>query len=88
MLSGSSRLYAAFAVLQIAGWLIAIAGLYYRIPVLHRIAAPASSLLALEAAAVAGLYRFLFTRGPLWKICTSDDPRMGAATTKTVDPMP
>jgi cellulose synthase/poly-beta-1,6-N-acetylglucosamine synthase-like glycosyltransferase len=88
VLSGSSRLYAAFAVLQIAGWLIAIVGLYYRIPVLHRIAAPASALLVLKAAAVAGLYKFLFTRGPLWKIWTSDDPKRGAATTKTVDPKP
>ena len=70
-LSGSSRLYAAFAILQICGWLIAIAGLRYRIPVLHRIAAPASALLVLKAAAVAGLYRFLFTRGPLWKIWIS-----------------
>ena len=87
-LSGASRLYAAFAVLQIVGWLIAIAGLYYRIPMLHRIAAPASALLVLKAAAVAGLYRFLFTRGPLWKIWTSGDPKMGDATTKTVDPQP
>ncbi|HME59294.1 MAG TPA: glycosyltransferase family 2 protein [Terracidiphilus sp.] len=70
-LSGSSRLYAAFAILQICGWLMAIAGLRYRIPVLHRIAAPASALLVLEAAAIAGLYRFLFTRGPLWKIWIS-----------------
>ena len=87
-LSDNSRLYAAFAVFQIAGWLIAIAGLYYRIPVLHRIAAPASAILVLKAAAVAGLYRFLFTRGPLWKIWNSVDPKMGAATTKTVDPRP
>jgi hypothetical protein len=36
--------------------------------VLHRIAAPASALLVLNASAVAGLYTFLFTRGPLWKI--------------------
>jgi cellulose synthase/poly-beta-1,6-N-acetylglucosamine synthase-like glycosyltransferase len=87
-LSGGSRLYAAFAVLQIAGWLVAIAGLRYRIPVLHRITAPASALLVLKAAAVAGLYRFLFTRGPLWKIWTSDDTEAGSTTTKTVDPKP
>jgi cellulose synthase/poly-beta-1,6-N-acetylglucosamine synthase-like glycosyltransferase len=70
-LSRSSLPYMAFAVLQIFGWLLAIAGLRYKIPVLHRIAAPASALLVLKAAAVAGLYRFLFTRGPLWKIWTS-----------------
>jgi cellulose synthase/poly-beta-1,6-N-acetylglucosamine synthase-like glycosyltransferase len=70
-LSRGSLPYTAFAVLQIIVWLVAIAGLRYKIPVLHRIAAPASALLVLKAAAVAGLYRFLFTRGPLWKIWTS-----------------
>jgi glycosyltransferase involved in cell wall biosynthesis len=68
VLSAHSVFYAAFAALQIAGWTIAIAALRYRIPGLHRIAAPASALLMLNAAAVAGLYKFLFTRGPLWKI--------------------
>jgi cellulose synthase/poly-beta-1,6-N-acetylglucosamine synthase-like glycosyltransferase len=84
-LSGGSRLYAAFAVLQIFGWLLALAGLRYRIPVLHRIAAPASALLALKAAAVAGLYRFLFTRGPLWKIWTSREPEKRATTAETAN---
>ena len=79
-LSGKSPLNAAFAVLQIFGWLIALAGLRYRIPVLHRIAAPASALLALNAAAVAGLYSFLFTRGPLWKIWTSHEPEKRTTT--------
>ncbi len=40
----------------------------YRIPLLNRIATPASAMLVLNVAAVAGLYKFLFTRGPLWKI--------------------
>ena len=57
------------------GWAVAIAGLRYRIPVLHRIAAPASALLVLNAAAVVGLYKFLFTRGPLWKIWNSSNLR-------------
>jgi cellulose synthase/poly-beta-1,6-N-acetylglucosamine synthase-like glycosyltransferase len=87
-LSGGSRLYAAFAALQIAGWLVAIAGLYYKIPLLHRIAAPASALLVLKAAAVAGLYKFLFTRGPLWKIWISDDKEAGATTSNTVNLKP
>jgi glycosyltransferase involved in cell wall biosynthesis len=71
-LSTGSLLFAAFAVLQIFYWTIAIAALRYRIPALHRVAAPASALLTLEAAAVVGLYRFLFTRGPLWKIWNSE----------------
>jgi cellulose synthase/poly-beta-1,6-N-acetylglucosamine synthase-like glycosyltransferase len=82
-LSLGSLPYTAFAVLQIFGWLVAIAGLRYRIPVLHRIAAPASALLALKAAAVTGLYLFLFTRGPLWKIWTSHKQDAGAATPET-----
>jgi cellulose synthase/poly-beta-1,6-N-acetylglucosamine synthase-like glycosyltransferase len=87
-LSRSSLPYMAFAVLQIFGWLVAIAGLRYKIPVLHRIAAPASALLVLKAAAVAGLYRFLFTRGPLWKIWTSRKQDARAATPGTGNIVP
>jgi cellulose synthase/poly-beta-1,6-N-acetylglucosamine synthase-like glycosyltransferase len=85
-LSGSSLLYAAFAAVQIFGWALALAALRYRVPVLHRIAAPASALLVLEAAAVVGLYRFLFTRGPLWKIWNSNKPSASAAGSETVNP--
>ncbi len=60
--------FAIFGLLQTGVWFIAALALRVRIPVLHRIAAPASALLVLNAAAVAGLYTFLFTRGPLWKI--------------------
>jgi cellulose synthase/poly-beta-1,6-N-acetylglucosamine synthase-like glycosyltransferase len=73
-LSRASLIYAAIAALQICFWTIAIAALRYRIPLLHRVAAPASALLVLKAAAVVGLYRFLFTRGPLWKIWNSYRP--------------
>jgi cellulose synthase/poly-beta-1,6-N-acetylglucosamine synthase-like glycosyltransferase len=82
-LARGSLFYRTFAALQIFGWAVAIAGLRYRIPLLHRIAAPASALLVLLAAAVAGLYKFLFTRGPLWKIWTSRDTREQATTSKT-----
>jgi poly-beta-1,6-N-acetyl-D-glucosamine synthase len=57
-----------FAGLQLAFWLMAAIALKARIPVIHRIASPASALLVLNAAAIAGLYKFLFTSGPLWKI--------------------
>lgn len=69
-----SPIYAALAAIEICGVVIAIVGLRFRIPVLHRIAAPASALLMLNAAAVVGLYKFLFTRGPLWKIWNSTQP--------------
>ncbi len=64
----NSTAFTCFAALQIAFWLMALAALRFRIPVLHRLATPASALLVLNAAAVGGLYKFLFTRGPLWKI--------------------
>ena len=70
-----SPFYAAFAALQIVVLSTAVAGLRYRIPFLHRFVAPASALLVLNAAAVFGLYKFLFTRGPLWKIWTSNTPQ-------------
>jgi poly-beta-1,6-N-acetyl-D-glucosamine synthase len=73
-LSAGSRVYAAFAALQLCGWALSIAGLHSRIALLNRIAAPASALLVLNAAAVVGLYKFLATRGPLWKIWNSSSP--------------
>ena len=56
------------AVLQWGFWLTALLGLKVQIPLLHKMAAPAGALLVLNVAAVAGLYKFLFTAGPLWKI--------------------
>ena len=74
-LSASSPVYAALAVLQVLGVAIAVAGLYVRIPVLHRIAAPATALLVLNAAAVVGFHRFVSIRGPLWKIWNASEPK-------------
>lgn len=68
MLSPDSQLFFRLTVLQVLGWVLAIAGLRFRIPLIQRFVSPASALLVLNAAAVLGLYRFLFTRGPLWKI--------------------
>lgn len=69
-----SRIYASFALLQLFGLAIAIAALRYRIPLLDPIASPASALLVLNTAVIVGLYKFLFTRGPLWKIWNSSKP--------------
>lgn len=74
VLSPGSRVFAALSALQIAGLILAIAGQRSRIPVLHRIAAPASALLLLNSAAVVGLYKFLTTRGPLWKLWNLREP--------------
>jgi biofilm PGA synthesis N-glycosyltransferase PgaC len=83
VLSLNSRPFAAFSLVQILGWIVAITGLRFRIPVLHRIAAPASALLVLNAAAVVGLCKFLFTRGPLWKIWNSGKPDIAGSTHET-----
>ncbi len=84
-LSGSSPIYAVFGAIQVFFWTVAIAALRYRIPLLHRVAAPASALLVLKAAAVAGLYRFLFTRGPLWRIWNSNVPATKSTSPATGD---
>jgi cellulose synthase/poly-beta-1,6-N-acetylglucosamine synthase-like glycosyltransferase len=55
-------------------WLAALLALRMKLPVIHRVAAPASALLVLNVAAVAGLYKFLFTAGPLWKIWSAGKP--------------
>jgi cellulose synthase/poly-beta-1,6-N-acetylglucosamine synthase-like glycosyltransferase len=60
--------FALFGLVQCIFWFVASLALRVRIPILGRLAAPASALLVLNTAAVAGLYTFLFTRGPLWKI--------------------
>jgi hypothetical protein len=79
-LAAPSPIYASLATLQILCLVAGIAGLRYRIPILRYIAAPASTLLVLNAAAVVGLQRFLFTRGPLWKIWNSTKPTPDAST--------
>jgi hypothetical protein len=86
-LSAGSRVYAAFAALQVFGWALSIAGLRSRIAWLNRIAAPGSALLMLNAAAVAGLYKFLTTRGPLWRIWNSSEPARGS-TPESENPPP
>jgi glycosyltransferase involved in cell wall biosynthesis len=73
VLAAGSSVYAAFATLQVLCFIAAIAALRYKIPALYRFTAPASALLVLNAAAVVGFYKFLFTRGPLWKIWNSSN---------------
>ena len=68
ILSINSRHFLDFTLLQVIGWALAFAGLRFRIPALQRVVSPMSALLVLNVAAVVGLYKFLFTRGPLWKI--------------------
>lgn len=68
LLAGGSRFYAALAGLQLLVLLLALISLRSGIPVIGRIGAPIGALLMLNTAAVVGLYKFLVTRGPLWRI--------------------
>ena len=54
------------------------------IPILRRIAAPASAFCMLNAAVVVGFYKFLFVRGPLWKIWTPTAPASVAIKAKAL----
>ncbi|MDE3105409.1 MAG: glycosyltransferase [Acidobacteriota bacterium] len=60
--------WALLALAQWCFWVLAAVGLKVRLPLVGKLAGGAGALLVLNLAAVAGLYKFLFTRGPLWKI--------------------
>ena len=78
-LANHSLLYAAGLGAQVVLYVLAAVGTGRKIPTLMRIAAPASAFCMLNAAVVVGFYKFLFTRGPLWKIWTSEAPPSVAA---------
>jgi cellulose synthase/poly-beta-1,6-N-acetylglucosamine synthase-like glycosyltransferase len=71
LLAKGSLLYMGALVGQIVFYVLAALGAGRGMPILARIAAPASAFCMLNAAVVVGFYKFLFTRGPLWKIWTS-----------------
>lgn len=87
-LSAHSVFYAVVAALQVVGWTVAIVGLRYRIPLLHKLASPLGALLVLNTAAVVGLYKFLFTSGPLWKIWNAGKPANQSSTSKIETAVP
>jgi hypothetical protein len=73
-LAARSLLYAGALTAQIVFYALAVLGAGRGIPALMRIAGPASAFCMLNAAVVVGFYKFLFTRGPLWKIWTAGAP--------------
>src|SRR3984893_6081828 len=79
LLASHSFLYTGALASQIAFYLLAALGSAGNIPILTRVAAPASAFCMLNAAVVVGFYKFLFTRGPLWKIWTAGAPASFAA---------
>jgi hypothetical protein len=70
-LANRSWVYVGACAAQIVFYALAALGSTRSIPILTRIAAPASAFCMLNAAVVVGFYKFLFTRGPLWRIWTS-----------------
>jgi glycosyltransferase involved in cell wall biosynthesis len=80
LLANRSLPYTGALAAQIVFYILAALGSARNIPILSRLAAPASAFCMLNAAVVVGFYKFLFTRGPLWKIWTS-----GAAASLAAD---
>jgi hypothetical protein len=73
-LANRSWLYVGACAAQIVFYVLAALGSMRSIPILTRIAAPASAFCMLNAAVVVGFYKFLFTQGPLWRIWTTGRP--------------
>jgi glycosyltransferase involved in cell wall biosynthesis len=67
-LTRASMGFAIFGAIQVMLWGMACLGMQFEFPWLRHATRPAGALLMLNAAAVVGLQRFLFTKGPLWKI--------------------
>lgn len=67
-LGGESIKWRIVAIAQWGFWLAAALALRIKLPMIHRVASAAGALLVLNFAAIAGLYKFVFTAGPLWKI--------------------
>ena len=74
LLAKHSVFYMGALASQIVFYSLAALGAGRGIPAVTRLAAPASAFCMLNAAVVVGFYKFLFTRGPLWKIWTSAAP--------------
>ena len=70
LLASGSLIYAGVLAAQVMFYVLAALGALPGKPFLMRLGAPASAFCILNAAVVVGFYKFLFTRGPLWKIWT------------------
>ena len=74
LLANHGSLYVGALSAQLTFYVLAGLGAVLDVPVITKIAAPASAFCMLNAAVVVGFYKFLFTRGPLWKIWTTAAP--------------
>ncbi|HLJ23534.1 MAG TPA: glycosyltransferase [Candidatus Acidoferrales bacterium] len=73
-LAARSRGYAALAAAQLLFYLAALCGARLRLPGITRLAAAARAFCMMNLAVVAGFYKFLATRGPLWSIWNPTPP--------------
>ena len=74
ILSVYSRIYAAAFIAQVLLYLLAAVGAIRGIPFISKPAGAARAFCVLNLAVIVGFYRFLFTRGPLWKIWIPTTP--------------
>jgi hypothetical protein len=70
LLAIHSRFYALALTAQTLLYVVATLGECHDFPIVLKIAGPARAFCALNLAVVVGFYKFLFTRGALWKIWT------------------
>ena len=81
-LATKSRAFAIFTGIQACLYALSIVGFSSKKGRIGRLAGAANALVVLNAAAVVALHKYLFTRGPLWKIWNaSGSPDVTAATT-------
>jgi poly-beta-1,6-N-acetyl-D-glucosamine synthase len=80
ILSIGSRMYAATFIAQVLLYVLAAVGAVRGIPFISKLAGAARAFCVLNLAVILGFYRFLFTRGPLWKIWIPTTPSTKVAS--------
>ena len=85
MLSLHSKSYVAIVMAQLIFYSLAAFGALGHIPGVFQVAGACRAFCVLNCAATVGFYRFLFTRGPLWKIWTPTEPHEQVLSKDTVD---
>ena len=85
LLARASSLFLTIAALQGAVFGLTLIGVTATIKPISKTTAPFAALIGLNAAAVFGLYRFLFAEGPLWKIWVTPEPQGKVGTVVDIE---
>jgi cellulose synthase/poly-beta-1,6-N-acetylglucosamine synthase-like glycosyltransferase len=88
VLATHSRLYGALLVCQLLTYLVAAVGVWCGLPILVRASGAARAFCLMNVAVIIGLYKFLFTRGPLWTIWTPTATFCAGASNENVEAPP